>query len=124
MLRRAVELCDAVQGGGHPGPSACDEDERTSAYRRTASRALRLLRRTGAHPVATRYWIAHHVGLPEFADVGGLNDEECERLVRVIAKAFAGHIKLPRHAQVNKKLKVELFNTVPRGLQLFDDPKS
>lgn len=122
-LRRVVQLCDAVQNGDRAGPCARDKDERTSMHRRMASRALRLLRRTGAHPVATRNWLAHHVGLEEFVDVGSLDDRECERLVRVIAQAFAGRLKLPRHGQLDNKLKLELLKALP-GIHLFDDAKS
>ena len=115
-LRRVVELCDDVSEGRRWGPTAINDDEETSKDRRLANEALRLLRRTGAHPIATRHWLAHHVGIPSFVDVGGLSSQECQRLVQAVARAFAGEIKLPRHGTMNNRLRLEWLDKRPRGL--------
>lgn len=120
-LRHVVDLCDDVREGRGWGPTAINGDEDTSKNRRLANEALRLLRRTGAHPIATRHWLSHHVGIPAFVDVGGLSSKECQRLVQVVARAFAGEIKLPRHGRMNKRLRLEWLG---RNLTSFVDRRS
>lgn len=107
MLREAVRICDAVHDGRRQRPRAADHDPRTSERRRLANEAVQLLRRAGAHPIALRHWIAHHVGVASFVDVGGMSGADCERLIGVCEQAFRGGKKLPRGAKLDKKLKPE-----------------
>ena len=64
-----------------------------------------------------RCWIAHHVRVDAFEDVGGLSSKECKRLVRRCERAFSGHGKLPRGAELDKKLLLEALPKLRRHLQ-------
>lgn len=88
MLEKVVRLCDEAAEGERPGPTATDEDPVTSQQRRMANESMKLLRRTGANPTALRYWIAHHVKVDAYDDIGGFSSEQCEQLVRQCERVF------------------------------------
>ena len=68
-----------------------------------------------------RYWIADYVGVAAFKDVGGMSSRECERLIGVCKRAFAGNIKLPRGARIDKKLKLQGLMKLRAMLQNIDN---
>lgn len=120
MLRESVRVCDAVHEGRRQGPRAVDDDPKTSERRRLANEAVKLFRQAGAHPIALRHWIAHHVGVASFVDVGGMSGDECERLIRLCDQSFHGRKKLPRGAKLDRKLKLRAIIMTRRMLQQIE----
>ena len=106
QLEVVIGLSNAVLDGTIRGPTAIDRDPITSQHRRMANEAIKLLRQSGAHPTALRYWVAHHTQAKVFVDVGGLSSEECKRLVARCELVFSGRAKPPRGAKLDKRLQL------------------
>lgn len=106
QLKVVIDLSNAVHDGTRRGPTAIDRDPITSQHRRMANESIKLLRRSGAHPTALRYWVACHTGAKHFQDVGGLSSEECRKLIVRCESVFSGRAKPPRGARLDKRLKL------------------